>query len=659
MDLDIPRLPDRRTLLTVIVGFFLLTFALYGRGLWSEFVRWDDGLLVFENPAIREISWRSLTYIFTHFDPELYIPLTFLSYQIDYQIGGINPFIYHIDNLVLHTLNALLVTWLTLLLTRRQWAAILCGVLFAVHPLHTEAVAWVSARKDVLSTFFFLLSVIQYLYFRESGRRLWLSVLFFILGLMAKVMVVTLPVLLLLIDWKDGRRLFSVHQLREKWPYAAAALLFGLIAVFGKTGVISSTTPWVTLLMAFKSTAFYLQKLIVPTGLSVLYPYYDPVTLSSPDFFVPVVVVLSLAGLALWSLKHTREIAFGAAFFLLTLLPTFINFSKGDYLYFASDRYAYTPSIGFLLIVAFILRRWVEASSSTVRNVTRTLAGLFVITLSLLTVRQASVWGNSESLFQNVLAHYPRSHIAHNNIGNVYRLQGRYDDALREYQAALSIVPDEALNNIGNVYRAQGKVDDAARALEQALHVRSQVKTLSNLGALYRKQGKLDEALAQYRKALAIDPESKEAHLGLGVLYATQRMFAQAQVEYRTAIRIDPRYEEAHTNLGAALYAEGKVAEAVDAYTQALSVNPFFPDARFNLAVALTSLGREEEAIGEYEQVIRGVPTYIPARINLALLLYASGDHDGARAQFEQILRIDPRNAAATKALQQMGEAIT
>jgi protein O-mannosyl-transferase len=626
----LPRLPALKTVLLIVLAFFAATFAIYGHSLRNDFVRWDDGMLVYENPAIREISPRSLAYIFTHYDPELYIPLTFLTYQIEYQLGGQGAFIYHFNNLLLHTLNALLTAWFVFLLGRRKWLALLCGLLFAVHPLHAEAVEWVSARKDVLSTFFFLFSVIAYMHWREDRikRLLLFSLAAFAFGLVSKVMVITLPVILLLIDWKERRRI-SLRMLTEKIPYIAVAGVFGVIAVLGKTGVIQSSTLSAKILMACKSAVFYLEKLLWPTKLSLLYPYVKPITLSSPDFFIPIGVLIALAVFAWWTLRWGRGVVFGLAFYLVTVAPTFINFAKGGELdvYFASDRYAYIPSIGIFYAVAWLawtlLERYRAADDDRPR-LFQVIGGVMILVFAVVAFRQSFVWRNTETLFQNVLAQYPESsHVAHNNLGNVYRLRGELDQAVDEYK--------------------------------QAIAIRPHAKTISNLGATYRRQGLLTEAHAEYQKALTIHAGSREAHLGLGLVLLAEKRYADAEARFREAARIDPTYEEAFTNLGVALLNQGKTQEAITAYRQAIEVNPYFPDARYNLAVALESTGQAEEALHEYLLVIRMVPTVIPARINAALLQHRLGQVEQARRLFEEILRLDPANRAARSALQQMG----
>lgn len=652
-------LSPRRIIVAILCGFFALSALVYGRAVMqSEFVRWDDGMLVYENPVIRDITPKSVARIFSMYDPELYIPLTFLSYQIDYQIGGIAPFQYHLTSFLFHTLNALLVAWFAVLFfmgagipacqqagkyARSQdsefWLGIFCGLLFLLHPLHTEAVMWVSGRKDVLSTFFFLLTLIYWMRWRNHPIRRWylMAIGFFALALLSKVMAITLPVILLLLDWRDGRSggrsgatpLQAPTRIRdmftEKISFFALSLIFGLIGIGGKTGVVASSSTWEKMIMAGKSSLFYLQKIVWPDFFSLLYPYHKEVTIMSPDFYVPILIWSVIAVLVFLSLKKTRDIAFGFAFFFITVGPTFINFTKGGDLdvYFASDRYAYIPSIGIfiaLITVGDWILRKIRADSKQIRI---GLASVIVVVLGFLAYQQSQVWKTTYSLLSHVLIEYPESHVAHNNIANAWRLEGKLDDAIAEFQKALAI--------------------------------KKHSKIYANLGAVYRKQGKIDEALTTYQEALALDPDGKEALMGRGLVWFGQKDFAKAEADFQHAITTDQRYLEAHTNLGAVYMTTGRTDDAIREYRIALVINPFYPDASYNLGVALTQKGLNDEAMQAFTDVIGEAPTFIPARINLGLLLYNAGDHDGARAQFEAILKIDPNNASATKALEQIG----
>ncbi len=641
-DADNVQLPPRRTILIVVGCFFLIGLGVYGRSLTNQFVRWDDGMLIYENPAVREISPWSLKRIFTTYDPELYIPLTFISYQIDYKLSGTNPFAYHLTSLLLHIGNALLVAWLAYLLlaptgvmvsgdepraTGFEWIALLCGLLFLLHPLHTEAVEWASGRKDVLSTLFFLASLIAYMRWRghdEKKLYLW-SLAFFVLGLMSKVMVITLPAILMLIDYVQSRPL-SKRMITEKLPYAGIALLFGIIAIFGKTAVVASSTLSQKILMACKSTAFYLQKIFAPVDFSLLYPYTKTITITSPDFYIPVIIVAVLLLTAFLVRNRYRMITVGILFYLVTLAPTFINFAKGGDLdiYFASDRYAYIPSIGVFLLVSAVLAEIISDQWTRIRIMPA--AGVIVLgTLAFLSYQQSRVWKDTETLFTNVLTLYPdSSHVAHNNLGNMYRLQGDVDRSIDEYKQAISIRPHP--------------------------------KTWSNLGAAYRKKGMMAEARAAYEAALTLDPKSAIAHIGYAVILVDQGKLSDAEAEYKKGIAIDPTEEVGATNLGVLYTQQGRLDEAIAMYRLAINVNPYFADAHYNLAVTLQKKGDADGAVHEYREVIHIAPSFIPARLNLALLLYKQGNVNAARDQFKTILQIDPSNTAAQSALRQIGE---
>jgi tetratricopeptide (TPR) repeat protein len=610
--------------------FAIAAFLVYGPSLWNGFVRWDDGLLIYQNPAVVEISPRSIALAFSTYDPELYIPLTLLSYQVDHLLGAGDPFPFHLTSLLLHLSNALLVGWLLWRLVGNKWAGLGAGLLFLLHPLHTEAVAWASGRKDVLSALFFLGSLHAYLSYRESeGRRpyIW-SLVFFLLGLLSKVVVITLPLVLILLDLLERRR-FDRRAIVEKLPYLGLSVLFGIVAYFGKTHLVESTTLLTKILMAAKSTVFYLWKFVVPTKLSVLYVQPGIPPLTSPDVLLAFAVTGLLIAAALISLWKRRLLFFGIAFYLLTVAPTFINFAKGEGdFYVASDRYAYLPSIGFLFLIACALKSFLPEESDLPRTLKeKASAGILVILtvlLGFLSYRQSLTWRDTEALFQNVLAHYPdSSYVAYNNLGNMHRVRGELDLAVEQYLSSLKIRP----------------------------HAR----TWANLGAAYRRQGRLNESRDAYVQALDLDEESPEAHAGLALLHEAEGKTVGAEAAYREAIRVDPTYEEAHINLGSLLLKFGRGKEAIESYRRGIELNPLLGDAWYNLAVAYSQLGQDVNAIAAYERAIGLQPGSISARINLGALLAKAGRTDDAISQFRQVLRIDPGNRVATSALRQLG----
>lgn len=627
-----PTLPPSPQRWWILGTFFLITFLVYGSSLQNGFVRWDDGLLIYENPSIRSMTPGTLKTIFTTYDPELYIPLTFLSYQIDYLLGGTNATVYHMQNLFWHTLNALLIAWLMLLLTRKQWLALFAGLLFAVHPLHTEAVAWASARKDVLSTFFFLTSLSAYLsYCARRKRALYYgSLVAFLFALLAKVTVITLPILLLLFDIRE-RREWHRNMLLEKLPFFALSIALGVIALIGKTGVLASSTLGEKILMAPKSVIFYLEKIFAPVGLTALYPFTGPVSLARADMLLPFVLFLILILIAFISLRRTRDIFFGIFFFLITVSPTLPNFAKGDFFYFASDRYAYVPSIGIFFLVILVIGHFCHGRTKGICTVSGIVA---LAVLGALSALQARTWRTSEALFAQALAISPNAFVAHVNLGNVQRSRGETETAMTSYHTALSLL------------REHGRAGPGLP--------RSESKILSNLASAEREHGDPKAAKATYGEALRLNPQNVYALLGLGTVAGQQNDVAEAERWYRQAIAVAPHFALAHLNMGALLVNTGRLEEGVDAYRTALDLNPFFPQAHYNLGVVLTKLDRHDEAAQSYRDAVRLQPQFTAARVNLGILLYNARDPAGAAEQFEAILQYDPANAQARSALQQI-----
>lgn len=574
-----------RTAITTIVLFVACAALAHGGSLSNGFVTLDDQYLIVENPAITRISQVTLTHIFTSYDPELYIPLTFLSYQLDHAVGGLHPFVFHLQSLFWHTLNALLVAWFLWLLFGNRMIAIILGLLFLLHPLNTEAVAWAAARKDVLSTFFFLSSLISYLWYRRAGSgpgsAYWISVMFFLLGLLSKVSVMTLPIILVFVDWYEGGGLRS--SIREKWPYVGLAVVFGIIALFGKSQALVVTTLAQKILMAFKSTWFALSSFFFPTNLAVMYPY-DGVISFSPDFLLPALGVLVLAAAVIFSLRWTRVIAFGSAFFLITLAPTFINFAKEHELYLGSDRYSYIPMIGLLCMLGWVVNRLLDDQRMR-QTIFVSIAALLLLAAGWGASVQSATWRDSESLNRTVLAWYPHSLAARNNLGMELLKQGKYAEAFVEFDEVImqKELPGAFINRgLARLRRddATGAQEDFKRAI--ALEPRA-FEAHYELGNMAYRSGKLTEAVDLYRKALEMNPRYSNALNNLGIIYLQTREWDKAAETFRKLIVVQPLFAQAYYNLAVLGEQRGDTEEAAAMYGKVLKLHPDDADAQQGL----------------------------------------------------------------------------
>jgi len=514
----------------------------YGRSLGNGFVTWDDGSLITENPLIRSLSPSSIFGAFTSYDPELYVPLTILSYQFNYLVAGLHPFIYHFTNLALHILNVFGVVWVVFLLCKRKSVAIAVGLLFAVHPLNTEAVAWASARKDVLATVFFLLTIGWYVRFLRTGAqryRFW-SVMAFLLALLSKVTVILTPVMLLLIDWYEGRSL-DREAVKEKWPHLLLAVLFGMIAWFGKA--TSGSFFFEKVLIGMKSIIFYPMKLLWPMHLSAIYPYTSPIALSTPDLFFSTAAVIALCAVVYIFRRH-RVIVFAWIFYFLMLLPTLTNITRGRNelldVIFASDRYAYIPIIALLLLAglffAFLRDRWQHIADGGL--------ALLLCALAVAAHAQSLTWKDSRSLFTQVLACYPDSYVSHTNIGTELYKEGDVSGAMGEYEKAVSIRPDgTAYYNIGQIHLSYGRTSDAIAAFRKSIEAsQKDPDPFTYLGVLLLEQGNSVEAQSLLTQAHALKSTMPQTSYYLGVLASQQgkREEALALFKESIALGMDP-----------------------------------------------------------------------------------------------------------------------
>jgi len=465
-----------RTHILLASALALAVFGTYAPSLRNGFVGLDDRLLATENPIVIHPSLRSVAKAFTSYDPELYIPVTILSYQAEFLLFGNSPFFHHLTSLFLHVGSTLLVFLFVLLLLkdnpRRASVAFFAALLFGVHPLNAEAVSWVSGRKDLLAGFFSLASLVSYLRAKSgSFRGRVLSLLFFFLALLSKVSAAPLPLLLLLIDRRqDGK--IGWGRIKDKWLYIVFSALFVLIAIAGKATVIAKLTLGGSILLALKSIVFLLQKIVLPRDLAFLYQYPHTPSLLSPDFYIPLLILLLLAGL-IAIFRKRGDVLFGSAFFVICLLPSFVTFTKKGAIILASDRYAYLAMIGVLLVILRLLFALTERHRLKFVGMTTVLC-VIALVLASLTVRQSGVWFSYETLVrQNALAQ-PESPYARLEYGSLLFEQGRYDESMEELKIAVKLDPESPLANadLGAAYGRKGMYREGLPYLLKSLQLR-------------------------------------------------------------------------------------------------------------------------------------------------------------------------------------------
>jgi protein O-mannosyl-transferase len=627
-----------------------ITFAVFGQTLGHEFVDFDDDLYITENPMVaRGLTRKGIVWAFTHVHSANWHPLTWLSHMLDCQLYGLHPGEHHRTNVLLHTATVIALFLVLRQMTGTLWRSAFVAAVFAIHPLRVESVAWVAERKDVLSGLFFMLTIGAYVRYARrpwSWGRYGLVLLLFAMGLMCKPMLVTLPVVLLLLDYWPLQRTESEGRLvLEKLPLlalSAASCVATLLAQTGAMPSIKSFSLPVRLANALASCMVYLGQMVWPAGLAVFYPYPHN---GLPPWEVALAGTL-LAGLSavvLWQQRKQPWLLVGWVWYLVMLLPVAGLIQVGMQAH--ADRYTYLPQIGIYVAITWLVAEW-RVNRVALGGL---MAGVLVVLMAC-AWQQTAYWQNSESLWTHTLACTTDNDIAQNNLGYALLQKGKVDEALPCFQQALQIRPDyaDARNNLGYALLQTGKVDEALLCFQQALQIRPNfADARNNLGYAFLRMGKVDAAATCFQQALQIRPDYADARNNLGVVLMQKGSMAAAAASFQRALQIRPDYAAARNNLGYALLQMGKVDTAAICFQQALEIRPDFAEARNNLGNALLQMGKADEAITQCQQALRIRPDFAEARNNLGIALFRMGRADEAIACFQQALQIKPDFAEA------------
>jgi tetratricopeptide (TPR) repeat protein len=636
---------SRFTVLGLCVLLVLAVFLVFGQTLRYEFPNWDDDVYVYQNPVVQKgLTWEGFRWALIYGDIGHWHPLTWLSLMLDHQVYGLNLGAYHLTNVLLHAATAILLFLVLRRMTGLLWRSAFVAAVFAIHPLRVESVAWLAERKDVLSAFFFMLTLAAYVgYVRRppSMIRYGAVVLCFVLGLLSKNMLVTMPFVLLLLDYWPLNRLsaFSpqilLRRVAEKIPLfvltAGSCVATALVPEKLTAGRLSIGLRMEN---AVGSYITYLWQMIYPSGLACLYP--------NPTNDLPLWQVAGAAGLLLalsgaaWTLRRTHPWLVVGWFWYLGMMVPVIGMVQISY-YAHADRYTYLPQIGLYLAIVWTARD-LTISWRNGRQMLGVGALSVIVALMVCTWKQTSYWRTDEILWERALACTSGNYVAHNNLGYDLAHQGRTAEAIAHYQKALEINPDFAAahNNLGTALLNQGRLEEASEHYHQALDKDPAfAEAHNNLGILLTKQGRTAEAIEEYRKAIELNPNRAEFYNNLGNLLATQGRTTEAVEQLQKALEVEPDYAKAHYNLADIFFAQGRWDEAIEHYQQALKQMPDSVHAHYQLGLALQSRDRFAEAVAQLQKVLELDPKHIPAQNNLAWLLATCPDNslrDGKRA---------------------------
>ena len=690
----------------VLVCVFLAgaTFGVYRQVLDNDFVNYDDPVYVTENKHLKKgLTWEGVAWAFTSERADNWHPLTWLSLMLDYELFGINARGFHITNLVIHIVNTLLLFCFLKKVTGALWRSGFVAVVFALHPLHVESVAWVAERKDVLSAMFWFLTMWAYVsYAKRGGVVRYVSALsLFAVGLLAKPMLVTLPFVLLLLDyWPLSRLKFwgllkvdaeqgdkadrcpgLLALLLEKVPFFVLAAVSSVITVIvqqrgGAVIALEKLRFSVRIFNALVSYVMYIIKAFLPTRLAVYYPHPYPVPIWQVAGAILVLVLITVVVVVV----RRRYAVFGWLWYVGTLVPVIGLVQVGSQA--RADRYMYIPMIGLLIILGWgvgeLVGRWVLR-----RVFVGLILGVCLLVLMVCTWLQVGYWQNSFTLLTHTICVTEGNFIAYLNLGNYFAkerkeageaigyyrkaikihrnyvdahynlgialgLEGRYDEAIEEYQRVLRLRERHwrARFRLADALVQVGQVEEAIENYNRVLEVRpDHPEVHNNFGLALLKKGEIDEAIKHYERALEINPDSVEVLNNLGNALVKRRRFAEAVLHLKEALSLEPSFAETYYNLGNALRQMGRNDEAVGYYLEGLELKPNNADAHYGLGLVLGLLKEYDESVVHYERAIELKPDFAEAYYGLGVIFAGRDEIDKAVEEFREVLRIRPDDA--------------
>jgi tetratricopeptide (TPR) repeat protein len=665
----------------LIISFFLVlvTAALFWQVSSFDFVRYDDDKYVTENRHVQAgLTRGGIAWAFLSVYANNWHPLTWLSHMLDYQLFAANPAGHHITNLFFHIINTLLLFFILKRMTDFPWQSAFVAVLFAIHPLHIESVAWVAERKDVLSTLFFMLTIWAYVrYVEHPGIYRYLAILlFFAFGLMSKPMLVTLPFVLLLLDfWPLGRlqsegSLFNtdasdlkavgdgnenrsgVGLIIEKSPLfilSAASVCATLYAQWSGIAPLESLPFSTRMNNAFVSYISYMGKMIWPQDLAVFYPYPESIPLWQVGGAILLLILITAIAVRLR--RRNPYAIVGWLWYLGTLVPV-AGLVQVGYQSMA-DRYTYLPMIGLFIAIAWIVPDLL-AGWRFHRIALTVLATCVIAALMTVSLFQIRYWQNSLTLFAHALSVTKNNAVIETNMGAALAEQGKFGEAIAHYQEALRIKPNdfEARYNLANALARQGKMEEAVSHYAGILQTRPDAAAVhNNMGIALSQLGRTSEAIDHFREALRIKPDFQDAGSNLETALMGQAR-TKKPVPEKVAIQpADPNSAEGQLRIGLSLFQEGRADEAIPKFEEALRLNPNLVAAHVSLGLIMAQKRNLDKAIDHFRKALKIKPDIAEAHNSLGVALTYKGALDEAVEHFETALKINPKFAKAHNSL--------
>jgi len=644
-----------RWILFGVLALVVSTVAAYWPVFSAGYI-WDDDAYVTHNPLLTTADGFRRIWSTAHSQSQ-YFPLVFTTLRLEYVLWGLNPVGYHVVNVCLHIVNALLVwSLLRRLALPGAWFA---AALWALHPVQVETVAWVTELKNTESTLFYLLAVLAWLRFYAEGKRWFyaLTVGLYVLALFSKTTACTLPAVLLLVLWLKHEPL-NWRRLLQLAPFLGLGLCMGLITVWWERHLGNLQPeykllggPLDRMLIASRALWFYIGKVFWPANLTFSYPRWH-INAANAWQYLWLAACLTVAAM-LWfgRRKLGRGPAVGLTFFVATLSPLlgFIPLYTFRFSYVA-DHYQYLACLGLIALAAAGIAELFSVLKNKRSWLETVFCGILLILMGVLTWRQSEIYVNGETLWRTTIVRNPSAYLAYTNLGFLLDQKGQVKEATANLQKAVEIQPDYAVaqHDLGTVLFQTGHFQEAIERFREALRLEPDyVAAHNSLGTVLFQTGHFQEAMEQFREALRLEPTYILAHNNLGTALARTGHFQEAIEQFQEVLRLQPDDATAHFDLGNALLQTGQMQEAIQQYQEALQLKPNDAAVHYSYGNALLLIGQLQQAIAQFRMVLQIQPDNVWACNSLGEIFWRQGQAGEAMFQFQKVLELEPNNMSA------------
>lgn len=626
----------------------LLVFIAFAPALRNHFVYLDDDTHILENSSIRALDPAHIRQIFTTSVDKVYAPLTFLSFAVEYHFVKYNPFIYHLNNILLHLGVTALVFYFALQVGLSLRAGFAAALLFGIHPMHVESVAWVTERKDVLYAFFYMLSLSFYWKYlsRREIKPYVLTIVFGILSILSKPMALSLPLIFFVCDWLK-RRSFDKWMILDKVPHflyivTIAWITYSLNARVPGENISSGIIIWIW------TAVFYVHKFFFPLTLVPMYALPQPISWTNPHYLGSV-GLFGILTIVLFIFRRQRWVVFAGLYYFFSMFFLF-RYDNAVDKNIVADRFMYLPCLGICFLIGYSFDQLLKKEH--LRKIVYVIAILITILLGVKTFAQTQLWKDSIPFWNHELTHYPDNATGYGNRGEAYKDIGRYDKALEDFNNAIRVDPKyaEGYNSRGQLSAMRGNINEALKDFLKVIELNPRFdEAYNNIGIIYTMKKDNEKALVYFKKAIEIDPANVEAHYNLGDFYYGQGDFEQAFGHFQKVIALNPNSAIGYNKRGLIYGIRQQYDLALSDFNRSIAIEPNNFEVYVNRGIVFEQKKLPKQALTNYNKAIQLNPDSADAYYGRGNVYATTGIFDQAAKDFEKALKINPHHLGAQR----------